>query len=275
MATQVKRGYLRGCRGILVTELGADGSIPEVPERLWVNTSQEASIEAEIVEGETTDLRGGDRLLVQVQENDIVLGMNIDFTDARFDAELLELIMGGTLITTGAPPDEEVIGWEGPKVEEQTDDIPFQAELFVQSFNAEGGREAYLKYKFPYCTATMGGIDHSDQEWGTPSFSLRARENPSTGASAHRREFTEGMPHAVNVETEGGTVTVVTDPNAYALGAETVTVYISDIEGGKTFDSITVTDADGDPVDTTEVQSGEEYTFIMPHKSVTVLVAID
>ena len=52
MATQIKRGYMRGCRGLLITGLNPDGSMPENPVRHWIDTAQEASIETEVVEGE-------------------------------------------------------------------------------------------------------------------------------------------------------------------------------------------------------------------------------
>lgn len=268
MATQKKKGYLRGCRGLLITELNADGSMPDDPAKLWVDTAQEASLENEVAEGETSDLRGGDRLLTRIQERDVVIGQNISFRDARFDAELLELVQGGTLVTEG----DDVLGWEAPKVEDQADDIPFQAELFVQSFNAEGGREGFLKYKFPYCTGIMGGIEHSDQEWGTPQFALKARENPSTAASSYRRDFVEGIPRAITVAAiaGGGTATAVTDPTKFGIKGETITVTI-DVTAGS-FGTIAVEDADGNAVATTQVQAGEEYTFVMPDAAVTITV---
>jgi len=270
MASQTKKGYLRGCRGILITELNADGSMPASPTKLWVDTAQEASIEAEVVEGETSDLRGGDHLLVQVTENDVTVGVNVDFTDAKFDAALLEMILGGSLVLDGA----EIIGWEAPLVADQTAAIPFQAELYVQSFNSEGGREAYLKYKFPYCVGRMNGIEHSDQDWGTPEFSLKARENPSTGAASYRREFVTGLPPSITLVKAGGTFTLATSPTGIVSAGSTVTVLIDNLENGGAFTSIAVEDAAGTPVSTTTVTLGEEYTFVMPATDATVTVTI-
>ena len=194
MATQIKKGYLRGCRGLMITGLNADGSVPATPVTHWVDTSQEASIEMEMVEGASSDLRGGDRLLTRVEDNDTNVGVNLSFTDARFDAQVLSMLAGGTLITTGTAPDEEIIGWEAPKIADQSAKIPVKVELYVQSFNAEGGREAYLKYTFPYCIGTIGSVTHTDQDWGTPEFSFKARENGSTGDSAYTKEFVSALP---------------------------------------------------------------------------------
>ena len=84
---------------MLITPLNEDGSKPyPVPEKHWIDTAQEVSVEAEVVEGESGELRGGDRILVRIEEDDIVVGATLGFTDARFDAKATELIAGGTLI---------------------------------------------------------------------------------------------------------------------------------------------------------------------------------
>jgi len=192
--TQVKKGYLRGVRGVLITPLNADGSKPyPAPEKHWIDTAQEVSVEAEVVEGESDELRGGDRILVRVEEDDIVVGAELGFTDARFDAKATELIAGGTLIYDGDNPDV-IVGWEAPKIEDQYNRKPFWADVFVQAYNAAGGREAYLMYSFRYCKGYAPNITHSDQEWGTPEFTIKARENPATGESTYKKEFVGVLP---------------------------------------------------------------------------------
>lgn len=279
MGVQKKKGYMRGCRGLLITALNADGSTPAVPDKYWVDTAQTARVETVVVEGETSDLRGGDRLLVQVEENDVVTGVDLGFTDARFDAQLVKVFMGGTLITTGAGNEEEIIGWEAPTVAAQAEKIPVQAELYVQSFNSEGGREAYLVYTFPYCTGVMGSIDHSDQDWGTPEFNLKARENPSTGSSAYSKKFVDDLPDmpydVVIADVVGGTATVTAAPTNPVQSGSEVTVTITSIEAGKKFKSISVVDVDGSVVPTTETTIGETYKFTMPRRAVTVTVTVE
>lgn len=224
--TQVKRGYLRGVRGVLITPLNEDGSkLYPAPEKHWIDTAQEVSVEAEVVEGESGELRGGDRILVRIEEDDIVVGATLGFTDARFDAKATELIAGGTLIYDGNDPDV-IIGWDSPKIEEQYSKKPFEAEVFVQAFNAEGGREAYLRYTFRYCKGSAPNITHGDQEWGTPEFTLKARENPSTKESTYKKEFVSVLPPdpPENLQATPGTEEVVLSWNA-VTGADVYKVY--------------------------------------------------
>jgi hypothetical protein len=277
MATQIKKGYMRGCRGILLTGLNADGSMPDEPEQYWIDTAQEASIETEIVEGETSDLRGGDRLLVRVEESDVIVGVNVDFTNARFDARVVQMLMGGKLITEGSGDDEEIIGWEAPTVVEQSVKHPVQAEVYVQSFNGEGGREAYLKYIFPYAIGVLSSVEHSDQEWGTPEFSLKARENPSTGAAAYSKRFVADLPtvkYDIDVDITGGTATVTLNPVSPVPSGSTVTVTLSAIETGKELDTIVAMDSDGTQITLTETLPGEAWTFTMPRSAVTIAIAL-
>lgn len=82
--------------------------------------------------------------------------------------------------------------------------------------------------------------------------------------------------YAITVaDVVGGAASVGTTPNFEAAEGELITVYISNIEEGKKFKSIVVTDTESGLVGTTVVTAGEEYTFTMPAKEVTVTVEME
>lgn len=205
--TQVKRGYLRGVRGILITKLEVDGSESESESELdptilkhWVDTSQEVDVSAEIVAGETAELRGGDRLLLRLEDDDIIVGATLTFRDARFDGAAAELIGGGNVI---ADQNDNIIGWNAPTVEEQAERSPFEAKVYVESFNAAGGREGWLEYTFRYCKGRSAEITHSNRGWGTPEFEVKAKERPHDGASVYQKVFVDSLPElATQSESE-------------------------------------------------------------------------
>ena len=190
---QKKTGYLKGCRGLILTPLNEDGSMPATPQKHAVKTSQSVSVELESWEGESGELRGGDRGLARFEEHDVVVGANLTFTDARFDAEAAQIIAGGSVVTDELDP-ETVVGWKAPKIEEQGTRIPFQCEVYVANYNSSGGLDGFLKYTFPYCIGYAPGIEHQDQEWGTPEFEIRARENPATGEPYVSKVFVDQLP---------------------------------------------------------------------------------
>ncbi|HEY8355808.1 MAG TPA: hypothetical protein VIK69_12430 [Methylophilaceae bacterium] len=195
-AIQKKSGYLRGIKGAILIPLSPDGSMPATPERHPIKTTQTAGIELEVIEGESSELRGGDMLLARVEEEDYVVGANITLTDARFDAKAAVIIGGGQLITqSDGQGGEEIIGYVAPTIEEQARGrTPFALEIYVANYNKSGGRDGWLKYTFPYCVGRAPNIEHQDREWGTPEFEIKARENPATGESVYSKEFVDTLP---------------------------------------------------------------------------------
>lgn len=86
----------------------------------------------------------------------------------------------------------------------------------------------------------------------------------------------EAIKYGITVaDVEGGTATVTTNPANEAAAGASVTVTIANIEGGKQFKSIEVKDADSNVVATNEEKAGEQYTFTMPAKAVTVTVTLE
>lgn len=194
-ATQTKRGYLRGVAGMVITPINVDGSDIVDATSYGIKTSQEIAVENEVVEGETSELRGGDKLLVYAKDDDTVVGVNLTLTDARFDAQALVLIMGGTLIEDTTDPTNPIItGWEMPTIEEQQVKPVFKAEIYVRSFDSHAVLEGFVKYSFPYCKGVVGDVTHSDSEWATPEINIWAQENPSVPGGVYRKEFVPALP---------------------------------------------------------------------------------
>ncbi|MDG6244415.1 MAG: PGF-pre-PGF domain-containing protein, partial [Methanolobus sp.] len=72
----------------------------------------------------------------------------------------------------------------------------------------------------------------------------------------------------------GGSANITTDKTT-AQETDPVNITISDIEPGKQFKSINVTDSNNAPIALTEVSAGFEYNFTMPASNVTVLVTLE
>lgn len=103
---------------------------------------------------------------------------------------------------------------------------------------------------------------------------------PEDGSVANTKTYTiqfhsESTADTYPVVTEPVEGATVTTDLQQAQEGQTVTVNIADIAADKQFHSITVVDADNNPVDTTEVVAGEQYTFTMPASAVTVKVVLE
>ena len=84
----------------------------------------------------------------------------------------------------------------------------------------------------------------------------------------------EAPRYNITTNIIGGTATITTEPVGEAEEGADITVSITDIEAGKHFKSITITDVESGTVETTEETAGESYTFTMPAKAVTIDVEI-
>lgn len=191
---QTKKGYLRGIRGALVSVLNSDGSTPTTPEEYWIDTAQEASVEAQVEEGEASNLRGGDRILASVEEEDTLTGVEISFTDAKFDAKATSIIAGGNLITTGTDPDIEIVGWEAPMMAEQGNKVPFMIQIFIQNFTSGGMKDGFLKVTVPFCTGSIPTMEYADQEWASEEFTISGKENSTQALPVTSKEFVDALP---------------------------------------------------------------------------------
>jgi predicted RNA-binding protein with TRAM domain len=122
-------------------------------------------------------------------------------------------------------------------------------------------------YKFDSWSATVGIF--ADNTNATTTFTMPASNATITA------NFDPTYTVTV-ASVEGGTATVVANPNSAVVKGDTVTVTISSIEEGKAFSSIEVVGSNpASPIQTTPVKEGEEYTFTMPAEDVTVKVTIE
>lgn len=191
---QTKKGYLKGVKGAVIERLNLDGTIPTTPERHGIKTTQNIGIESKIVEGETSELRGGDAVLVSVEETDVITGAELKLTDARFDAKATELIAGGTLIEEVDGEDTRIIGWSSPTIEEQKERIPIMVEIYVQAYDSYGSREAYIKYVFYFGIGYAPTVNHEDNAWSTPEFTIKCKENSGQAKSTYEKFFVDSLP---------------------------------------------------------------------------------
>lgn len=85
-----------GCRLLEVTPLDPDNDFePLTGQEKLVEVPQEASVEPDVVEGARNELRGGDKLVAIIEEEDYLVGLNITFNNAELDPEAIEIIAGG------------------------------------------------------------------------------------------------------------------------------------------------------------------------------------
>lgn len=192
---QYRTGYTRGIKGAVIEVLQADGSaVTPTPTRYGIRTPQEIGYEFNVVEGAEDQLRGGDIVLINVKENDIIVSAKITITNAKFDCEATYHLAGGTLVTEEIATVDYNNGWEFPTIAEQATRTPFKLELYIQNFNSTGQQDSYMQVNFWFGKGYMTGVDHSDQEWGTPELEINCEENGAQTKSIMDIGWTDTLP---------------------------------------------------------------------------------
>lgn len=182
---------LYGTRYMRVRPLLPDGSFSEggedEPEWIGIETPQQANVTPVVSQGQSQELRGGDRLLAVVQEDDEYVGMDIQFTDAVINGDVLAVIAGGTFQAgVYTPP---AMG---------TRRTHFQVELYVARY-AEGSNHdsdiiGFIRFDFPNVSGSLPSFNAQQRGFLVPQLTLRARDNQEEEARFWSFEEVASLP---------------------------------------------------------------------------------
>jgi len=192
---QIKKGYIRGVRGLVITGIQADGTEQDPPATPYaIKTAQQVAVSVVSEGGNAAVLRGGDKVLAYVKDPDTIVAINLTLQDARFDAAAIKELAGGELITVQEDTEERIVGWEAPSIEAQQDPPYFKAEVYATSHGSRGEVEGYIKYTFHYCRATFGNETLQDQNWVVPEMNIEVLQNPSLTTGLYKKEIVDALP---------------------------------------------------------------------------------
>ncbi|MDD4583714.1 MAG: X2-like carbohydrate binding domain-containing protein, partial [Eubacteriales bacterium] len=185
---------------------------------------------------------------IEIEDQQLLTENQAKMAKARANLTLGDLTAVTANLTLPATQDDATITWVSSNTEVITNDGKVTRPAFV-----EGDATVTLT-----ATITVG----SESDTKTFTVTVLAMEAPAT--------------HIITIATVvGGTANISIDKSEGVPANDKVTVWIANIEPGKQFKSITVTDAVDGAVATTEVEAGKKYTFTMPAKAVTIKVELE
>jgi len=170
-----------GLRYMRCAPLDADGGVPAAPSWVASATAIEMGYTPVTVAGQQIEGRGGDKLLYVIQEDDEVVGWDLNFRDLELNEDVWEVIEGG-------------IWYPGSNtyVPRKLGDAPpgFIMEAYSARYEEGAQHESdligYLCVFFWNCR--MGGglpaFTQQDRNFAIPAFTIRARENVHDGLRA-------------------------------------------------------------------------------------------
>lgn len=169
---------------VRVTELLPTGAADPSATAVTSTIPKDITFKSVYKDGEEAEQTGGGDIFCTLTEEDQPKGVDIELTLASLEYELKEAIAGGTLITSGPT----AIGWEFP----DSTPGPFKLEVWIPAYDVssstEGMTDGYLRITCNYCTGRVSDRDHGEKKWGEDKFSIKARQNPSSGDPAYEEE---------------------------------------------------------------------------------------
>ena len=180
-----------GCRMLEVTPLDEYGA-PKIEDAELFEVPQEANVTFNIDEGDEQELRGGDRLIAKVKEEDYLTSADITFTNAVLNAAAIKIITGGGTI-------EGDDGFKAPTLSEQeTGRDAFQARLYVARYNEGtvdvGDEIDYTRFTFHNCKGTLSGFNPTGGEFVVPEFNIHCTENTAAEEPIYEFDFVNELP---------------------------------------------------------------------------------
>lgn len=173
MATTTDK-TLYGVEQVDIRNLLSTGAVDASATTYNIDNPQDVGITAVYIDGTRVELRGGDDLIAIVEESDKLLGFDINFKVAQLMPEVDETICGGTA-TPGSSK------WESPTSDAE-EAYPFFMHVWIKNYTESDSRsvqDGYIKFTFPFCTGRRASQDHSQQNFGSPSYTIEARRNES------------------------------------------------------------------------------------------------
>jgi hypothetical protein len=165
---------LYGVHQIDIINLLATGADDASATSYTIDNPQDVSIAAVYEDGTRVVLKGGGDIIAIVEEDDRLVGFDVTFKVAQLMPEVDETICGGT-----ATPASGM--WESPTSDAE-EAYPFNMYVWIENYTESDSRsvlDGYVKFTFPFCTGRRGTQDHSQQNFGSPSYTVEARRNES------------------------------------------------------------------------------------------------
>ncbi|WDU84200.1 hypothetical protein [Caloramator sp. Dgby_cultured_2] len=190
--TQIMNGIIYGTKLITLQQLEIDGSLPSpIPDILRITNTLEIPMQSLIEQGERViDKADGVGVIGIHEEDDTLLGVDMEIGLNKFDLNLIYNIFGGTL---SLDENNKITGLQLPSITEQRNNPKrFQVDVYIPSLQY-GQLEGYIRHRFPYCKGILKDIKHPFRNFSGYSLLIKARPHPQTGC-IHNIDFVITLP---------------------------------------------------------------------------------
>lgn len=179
---------ITGARAISIRPIGNDGNeFNPTPDATWLYGVTQVPVQLVIEQGErVVDKADGVGVIAVHEEDDTLIGADLEVTGNNVDFLVLSLIVGGTLaLDVGG----NITSWTPPTIDQQRD-APKRFELDIYAVTDNG--TGFIRHRFLYCRGMQSVVNYGIG-LSQPGLTVKARPNPITGLT-HTLEYVSSIP---------------------------------------------------------------------------------
>lgn len=147
------------------------------------DTADKAEAKPDLSKGKEDILRVKDRIIAMNKTEDICIGYNIKLNNNTFPMEVMCLVDGGTVTSTG---------YEGPEVGTAVNRTPFTINLYSEQKDYDSSTVKYVKFSFKHNKGTPVDFKFEDGKFYVPEFESTSR--PKKGEKPVYIEYVTNLP---------------------------------------------------------------------------------
>ena len=164
----------------------------DVPKTYRFNTATEATYSPVVSEGAETVLRVKDEIKAVNRTEDIQYGSDINLSQAVMSPEVLAIVDGGTLTTTGSEGQEKVTKYTPPVVGAPVVRKKFTLKVYTEEKDADGETLGYQCFAYKGCKGRPVNYTFKDGEFMVPQYTVKSRVKK--GVAPYELDFLEELP---------------------------------------------------------------------------------
>lgn len=153
-------------------------------------TANQIEVEAQTEDTDAVRLVVKGRLIAQKKQISTIVGNQITLHDNVFNADLVEVLQGGTVTTDPATGD--VTGYAPPTAGSEYTATPFVLNVYSAQYNAAGNIVQYEKIAYPNCTGRPVALNSEDGAFRAPEYVIDSA--PENGQSPYVITYVSELP---------------------------------------------------------------------------------
>lgn len=166
-------------------------TIETSPQTYIFDTATSATYTAAVSSGDEKEQRCGNVLMGLLQTEDLVKGYDLKLEDPRLIPEILALVDGGTLTTTGESETKKT-KYSAPVVGKPVTRKKFDLYLYTSDRDTDADVIKYNEWKFPKCKGSPISGSMTQGDFSKMEYNLKSR--PALGESPMTIDEVDALP---------------------------------------------------------------------------------